>query len=277
LPDRFGRRLARNTQLVLLLESNLGRVADPAAGSGGMEELTDQLAAAAWREFHEIESVGGVWAALETELLQRKIAAVRAQREAAIVCRKEVLVGTNEFADLQELPVATANAARVTMHLPDIKFAFQALPCVRLAQPFEELRDGSDLLLARNGTRPKVFLANLGPMSDFGARATFAANFFAAGGIEAPANEGFSDGNAMLTAFAASGRKLACICSSDEVYAREGARAARALREAGAQVWVAGQPGALAQTFADTGVSRFIFAGCDAIEALRAAHAIVAG
>ena len=65
LPDRFARRLARNTQLILLEESNLAKVADPAAGSGGIEDLTDKLCRAAWALFQEIEAAGGAAAALE--------------------------------------------------------------------------------------------------------------------------------------------------------------------------------------------------------------------
>ena len=85
---RFARRVARNTQLVLLEESNLARVADPAAGSGALEAITQQLCAAAWSLFQEIENAGGVWAALETGLIQHNVAAVRAERQKAIAARQ---------------------------------------------------------------------------------------------------------------------------------------------------------------------------------------------
>ena len=81
LPDRFARRIARNTQLLLMEESNLAKVADPAAGSGGIEDLTDKLCRAAWTLFQEIEAAGGAPAALERGLIQDKIAKVRAERE----------------------------------------------------------------------------------------------------------------------------------------------------------------------------------------------------
>ena len=84
LPDPFARRVARNTQLVLLEESNLAKVSDPAAGSGGIETLTQQLCEAAWSLFQEIEEAGGVFAALEQSLIQRKVAATRSAREANI-------------------------------------------------------------------------------------------------------------------------------------------------------------------------------------------------
>ena len=91
LPDAFARRAARNTQLVLLEESNLAKVSDPAAGSGGIETLTQQLCEAAWSLFQEIEKAGGVFAALEQNLIQHKIAAMRKVRETNIARRKEVL------------------------------------------------------------------------------------------------------------------------------------------------------------------------------------------
>ena len=100
LPDRFARRIARNTQLILLEESNLAKVADPAAGSGGIEDLTAQLCGAAWAMFQEIERAGGAAAALEAGLIQSKVAAVRAAREKAIARRKDALTGTSEFPNI---------------------------------------------------------------------------------------------------------------------------------------------------------------------------------
>ena len=89
LPDRFARRLARNTQLILLEEANLAKVADPTAGSGAIAELTDRLCRAAWTLFQEIEAAGGAAAALAAGLLQRRAADTRTQREAAIATRNK--------------------------------------------------------------------------------------------------------------------------------------------------------------------------------------------
>ena len=100
LPDPFARRIARNTQLLLLEESNLAKVADPAAGSGALEDLTGKLCSAAWALFQEFERAGGVGPALEQGLVQSKIAAVRAAREKAIAQRKDVLTGTSDYPDL---------------------------------------------------------------------------------------------------------------------------------------------------------------------------------
>ena len=87
----------------------------------------------------------------------------------------------------------------------------------------------------------------------------------------------FAARDEMTAAFKASGAKLACLCSSDEVYAREAAAAAQALRHAGASVWLAGRPAALERELTQAGVCGFIFVGCDALAALRRAYDLIAG
>jgi methylmalonyl-CoA mutase len=137
LPDRFARRVARNTQLVLLEESNLAKVADPAAGSGAVEALTSELCAAAWALFQEIERAGGAAAALESGLIQNKIAAVRAEREKALADGRELLTGVTAFSDPAELPVAVLDVPPVPV--PDLPraVAFAPLKAMRLSQPYE--------------------------------------------------------------------------------------------------------------------------------------------
>ena len=276
LADRFARRIARNTQLVLLEEANLARVMDPAAGSGGLEDLTEKLCRAAWAQFQEIERAGGAWAALEAGLIQKKVMAVRAAREQAVARRKDVLTGTSDFPDLAEAPVAVLDIPRVASTPYPSVLKFDPLPPMRLAEPFERLRDASDRLLAQTGARPKIFLANLGKPADFTARAAFAKNFFEAGGLEAVSNDGFAGRDDMLAALRTAGAKLACLCSSDEVYAREAVAAAKSLAAAGVHVYLAGRPGEREQALRAAGITDFIFAGCDALAALRTAHGLIA-
>jgi methylmalonyl-CoA mutase len=271
LPDALARRAARNTQLVLLEESNLAKVADPAAGSGGIEALTQQLCEAAWVLFQEIEKAGGVFAALQQNLIQRKVAATRTVREANIAKRKEVLTGASEFPNLHEAHVAVLDAKPVELApYGETKITFDALAPMRLAAPFERLRDKSDDILKQTGVRPKVFLANLGTPADFTARATFAKSFFETGGIEAIDTEGFSDPTALGAAFKASGAALVCLCSSDKTYAEHAANAAKTLQAAGARhIYLAGRPGEQEASLRAAGVSDFVFAGGDALAALR--------
>jgi len=282
LPDHFARRIARNTQLILLEESNLAKVADPAAGAGGPESLTHELCVAAWSLFQEIEQAGGAAAALEQGLIQAMVAAVRAEREKAIARRKDALTGTSEFPDIAEMPVEVSAASPlVPSPSPRLRGEGEGgrrtpLPCLRLAEPFEALRDASDRVLDRTGARPKIFLANLGRLADFTARATYAKNFFEAGGIAAVTNDGFANHEEMLSSFNASGASLVCLCSSDAVYGTEAAAVASALREAGAEhIYLAGRPGELEPVLRAAGVGTFIHVGCDLVATLTAAHEIL--
>jgi methylmalonyl-CoA mutase len=273
LPDPFARRVARNTQLVLLEESNLAKVSDPAAGAGGIETLTQQLCESAWSQFQEIEKAGGVFAALEQNLIQRKVAATRAAREADVARRKTVLTGASEFPNLREARAAVLDAKPVTLDpYGQAKLKFDALEPMRLAAPFERLRDRSDTILKTNGARPKIFLASLGTAADFTARAAFAKSLFETGGIEAVDTEGFIDPTALAAAFKSSGAELACLCSSDKMYAEHAVAAAKALQAAGARhIYLAGRPGEQETALRNAGVSDFIFAGGDALAMLEEA------
>jgi methylmalonyl-CoA mutase len=273
LPDRFARRLARNTQLILLEEANLARVADPAAGTGAMGDLTGQLCRAAWSLFQEIESAGGAVAALEKGILQEKVAAVRSARQAAVATRRDPLTGTSEFPHLSELPVAVLDVPPTNAAAAHAKITFAPLPRIRLAEPYEALRDASDRALAATGQRPKVFLATLGTAADFTARATFAKNCFEAGGIEATPADAFAGRAEMISAFRASGASLACVCSSDKIYETQAADAASELAEAGARhIYLAGRGGRSESALKEAGVAAFIYSGCDALAALTETH-----
>jgi methylmalonyl-CoA mutase len=275
LPDAFARRIARNTQLILLEESNLAKVTDPAAGSGGIETLTRQLCEASWAQFQDIEKAGGAFAALTQNLIQRNVTATRDAREASVAKRRDVLTGASEFPNLHEKPAAVLDAeSRVPAPCDDAKITFDALTSMRLAAPFEKLRDRSDAWLRATGERPKVYLATLGTAADFTARATFARSFFEAGGIEAvdsssPPLIGKAETAALIAAFEASGAQLVCLCSSDEVYADHAAAAAQALHAADARhIYLAGRPGKLENALRLAGVQNFIFAGAGAITML---------
>jgi methylmalonyl-CoA mutase len=273
LPDPLARRAARNTQLVLLEESNLAKVSDPAAGSGGIETLTQQLSEAAWSLFQDIEKAGGIFPALQQTLIQRKVAATGAAREANIARRKEVMTGASEFANLHEAPVAVLDGKPVAPPSRKAAIEFDALSAMRLAAPFEGLRDRSDRILRDTGARPKVFLANLGTATEFTARATFAKSFFEAGGIEAVDSEGLTEPATLAGAFRASGAALACLCSSDKVYAGQAAAAAKALQAAGARhIYLAGRAGEQEAALRAAGVNDFVFAGGDALTVLQEAY-----
>ena len=259
LPDAFARRVARNTQLVLLEESNLGKVADPAAGSGGVEALTDALVERGYALFQDIEKAGGLSKALESGAFQAEVAKVADERAKNVARRKEPLTGASEFPDIHEKPVSVLLPAPAAE-----KLSAKALAPHRIAEAFEALRDQAEAA----DKRPTIFLANLGPVAAFTARATFAKNFFEAGGVEALGNDGFADAAALAAGFSASGAKLAVLCSSDALYGEQGLAAAKALAGAGAHLYLAGRPGDLEAQWREAGVRDFIFVGSDLLAQL---------
>ncbi|MCH9807954.1 MAG: methylmalonyl-CoA mutase subunit beta [Alphaproteobacteria bacterium] len=301
LPDGFARRVARNTQSVLLEESNLYRVADPAAGSGGYEALTDELAQAGWSLFQELEAESGIVASLKAGGIQSRIASKREASEKNVARRVEALTGTSEFPLLSEGALEVLDVkvdldrglakpvdgsgdmdfAEIIAGLlagksrdevtpgPGASLVAQALPSTRLGEPFEALRDAADAHKAKTGALPKVFLASLGPIAAHTGRSTWIRNLLGAGGIEAVVSDGYETAQEAADAFKASGTTVACICSSDDVYARTGAAAATALKEAGAaQVLLAGRPGDLETALSEAGVDGYVFAGQDVLELL---------
>ena len=213
LPDAFGRRIARNTSGLLIHESHVARVTDPAGGAYAIERLTDDFAVRAWAELEHLEEGGGVVATLPA--LRARIDDVVRDRDELVARRKRPLTGLSEFPNLAET-------------LPERRPYAEGTPD---AQPyghaFEELRD-------QPVSRP-VFLATMGTVAAHTARATFASNLFAAGGIGVVNPGRADDADAVLAAY--DGQPVVCLTGSDAAYAAWGAALVTALREAGAQ-WV---------------------------------------
>jgi methylmalonyl-CoA mutase len=267
-PEGHARRIARNTQTILIEESNLYRVADPAAGSGAIEALTEEVSTKAWALFRDIERAGGAGKALT--LIRDAVAKIREERQSNVARRKDAMIGTSDFPDLGEDRVAVLDTVPVPT-AADPRLSRAALPRMRLAEPFEALRDKSDDYLACHGERPKVFLACLGRPSDFNARASFAKSLFEAGGIEAVVGSGTTAD--IAAAFKASGAKLACLCSSDKFYAGGAGDAAKALAAAGAaHVYLAGKPRDGARELQAAGIGTFLYQGCDTLSLLHQAY-----
>ncbi|MFY1692842.1 methylmalonyl-CoA mutase subunit beta [Plantactinospora sp. WMMB782] len=255
LPDGFARRIARNTQALLIEEASLSRVVDPAGGSWYVERYTEDLARTAWAWFTEIERAGGMGKALDSGLVADRLAETWARRGDNLAHRRDPLTGVSEFPFLEE---------RLPVRPPAPPAPGGGLPGHRYAEVFEALRDRADTHTAADGSRPVVFLATLGPMAVHNARAGFAANLFAAGGIGTVRPPVGADEPARLAAeFTASGARVACLCSSDRTYAETAGPVAQALSAAGAtRVWLAGRP-------ADhPGVDDYLYAGCDAVRVL---------
>lgn len=281
VPEELGRRIARNTQVIAMEESQLARVADPTGGAWFTETFADDLAEAAWKEFQTIEQEGGFAEALTAGSFQKRIAEKREAREKDIARRKVPITGVSEFPLLDEITAPIADVAPVSAQDGISEeglahFITEALPAagpdatcepmkpIRLAAQFETLRDAA----AARPKAPAIFLARLGPIADHNARADFARNLFATGGVEskqAPVPP--QSPSETAAAFKASGCQIACICGSDDRYESEAVETAAALKAAGATyIWLAGK-------FEDEGIGSNIFMGCDVIHTLKLAHA----
>lgn len=246
----FARRIARNTQLLLLEESHIGQVLDPAGGSWFVEDLTAQLAREAWTHFQDIEARGGFVAARDHVAAQ--IAEIAARRSADIAHRRTAITGVNEFPNLAEKPLAQSDSAS---------------SIARYAAGFEALRDRSDAFLAKTGARPQVLLLPLGPLAEHNIRTTFASNLLASGGIEA-VNPGTVDAAGIAAAVADAGApSVAVLCGTDTRYGTDASAVVAAARAAGVrEVLLAGPEKAVAES--DAKPDGYLTAKIDAVEAL---------
>jgi methylmalonyl-CoA mutase len=305
LPGKLARRIARNTQVIAQEESSLGKVTDAPGGSWAIEKLGEDLAKATWPMFQQIESEGGLVKALVNGGFQLGVGEARAARLKAVARRKEWITGVNDFPVLADQApdmdaadhslivkrapeasgraprdrswAALKDAAADKATLADLAKTSdnggEAEPLwpIRLAEPFERLRDLADERRA-NGRAPLVFLAALGPLAEHSARLSYAQNFFAAAGIVAVPSSGDASWHAQ--AFKSTGCVIACICGSDKRYAAEAEATAQALTEAGAgRIYLAGKPGAGEAGLREAGVAEFIHVGVDVLASLELAHA----
>lgn len=286
-PTPFSRRLARNLQVMLMEESHLGKVADPAGGGYLHETLGARLAEAGWALFQQIESRGGLFETVKSGWLAAQIEDVRARRLARYATGREALIGVSHYPELDAKPVETgaadyqppaldapviepqpfadkikaaaAGAQVRVLDLPEPEWT--PIAPVRLAEPFETLRARAERFTSDTGARPRAFLATLGPLAAFNARAGFAKNRLAVAGVEALEPEVHDNVEACAEAFAASGARLAVICGADQAYQEKGEALTKLLKAAGAgQVWVAGKPDEIA------GVDHFIHMRSDALD-----------
>jgi len=252
VPAGFSRRIARNTQLLLLEESNIGRVVDPAAGSWYVDDLTERLAQQAWENFQQIEGNGGF--ADARGFVAQQLAKVGAHRTDDIDHRRTKITGVNEYPNLDEPPLQPGTAHETVR---------------RYAADFETLRDRSDEFLERTGARPQVLLLPLGPLAEHNVRATFAANLLATGGIEA-VNPGPIQPDGVAGAAARAGSPdTAVICGTNARYSTEVASIVEAAHAAGiTKLYLAGPQKAVADLDESHLPDDYLTATIDAVKAL---------
>jgi methylmalonyl-CoA mutase len=256
LPTPFARRVARNTQHVLLEECRLGHVADPAGGAWFVEKLTRDIAERAWSLMQQMEA-----RAAPLDLLHGWVAEARDRRRAVIATRRETITGVTDFPLLGAKPPQFDPSDR---RLPAGSFA-----PIRSAEPFEQLR-----AKAEAAGSPRVFFANLGALAEFGPRAQWARNLFASGGVDSIGpEEAHATMETLIEAFRITKARVAVITGTDARYAEHAENAAQRLKAAGAD-WVilAGKPGEREAALRKAGVDQFIFAGQNALGELETLH-----
>jgi methylmalonyl-CoA mutase len=276
LPTELGRRIARNIHVLLAEESSLGRVMDPAGGSFALEALSEETAKSAWATFQNFEAKGRLGEALKSGSLQSQLAAHRTSQSADIATRRTGITGVSEFPDLDEVSVQIEEVPTALSPMPDFTERVEALASFRYASDFETLRDAAESFETTAGQAPSVFLANLGSLADFTARAAFAQNVFESGGLRALGNAGFENTAEVAKAFTKSGARVACLCSTDTLYKDQAMKVVIALRAVGAKaVYLAGKPGDEKASYEAAGLTGFIFIGCNVLQILNDAHRVI--
>jgi methylmalonyl-CoA mutase len=329
-PDEFSQRIARNTQIILQKECDLDRVIDPAGGAWFVERLTDSIARAAWALFQEVEKRGGMAAAMKAGFPQAEVAKTAAEKLKNVATRRDVIIGTNQFANLKEKPLpkpacdaaafqrlraeqvaafrTSADEAQSTAVIAKLAKIVEAgktglfATCVeavaagatlgeitralrandqpdapvtpvklqRAAQEFERLRAAVECYAAGTGARPKVFLANMGPLAQYKARADFSRGFFAVGGFDTVYPKGFATVEEAAAKALESGAPVIVICSTDETYPALVPGLVKAIKDKDARrtVVLAGYPPDQVAAHQQAGVDEFVHVRVNAVELL---------
>lgn len=272
-PDEFSERIARNQQFLLKEESHLDKVIDPAGGSYYVETLTVAIAKEAWKLFLEVEDKGGFLACVNDGSVQAVIRETAAKRHTDVARRKEILLGTNQYPNINEMAadkivnLAGANSCGCGHKDEETCETSKGLPTKRAASDFEALR----LATEAASNRPKVFMLTIGNLAMRLARAQFSSNFFGCAGYEIIDNLGFNTVEEGVDAALAKGADIVVLCSSDDEYA-ELAPAAFKYLDGRAEFVVAGAP-ACTDDLKAVGINDFVHVRCNVLETLQAFNA----
>jgi methylmalonyl-CoA mutase len=264
----LGRRMARNTQLVLLEEASLHRVSDPAGGSWYVESLTDQLARAAWDAVQEIERAGGIAEELRSGEVARRVSAAAAQRHDEFARRRRWMTGVNMFPLLGDdgLERVGKDEEEALDAVPETLPDGDVLAPVRDAAQFEALRARAVRIAAERHAEPTILLACLGPLSEHVNAALWAKSFFESGGVTTLPSGVQPDAAAQGSLLADSRLTVAALCQGRDAAPGLQREVVEALRAAGARrVYVAG---ATQEQAAAVGADLGVRDGVDMIEVL---------
>ena len=263
--DDFGYRIARNQQLLLKEESYLDKIADPAAGSYYIENLTDQIARGAWGNFLKIEELGGFCKAIREGYVQDEVEKTARQRDLDIATRKTTILGTNQYPNLLEKMGDKAGHKEHCSCSCEKGDEVRVLKPYRGAEPFETLR----LATEKSGKRPRVFLLTYGNLTMRKARAGFATNFFGVAGYEIIDNPGFASPEEGAKAALESKADIVVLCSSDDEYAELTKPVCDALKGKVKSLVLAGFPKEMVETYKGYGIDEFIHVKTNVLECLQ--------
>ncbi len=261
-PDTFSERIARNQQFLLKEESHLDKVVDPAGGSYYVETLTVNIAEQAWKLFLATEEEGGFFALGGEGKIQAAVNESCAKRHTDVARRKEILLGTNQYPNVNELAAGKIEKKAGCCCSGEQKGA-NALAMKRAATDFEALR----LATEASANRPKVFMLTIGNLAMRLARAQFSTNFFGCAGYEIIDNLGFETVEAGVDAALEKGADIVVLCSSDDEYATFAPEAFKYLAGR-AEFVVAGAP-ACAEELKAAGIEHFVHVRCNVLETLQ--------
>ncbi|MCH5319872.1 MAG: methylmalonyl-CoA mutase small subunit [Paramuribaculum sp.] len=266
-PDDFSERIARNQQFLLKEESHLDKVVDPAGGSYYVETLTVSIAHEAWKLFLEVEDNGGFLQEVNNGEIQKVIKATSEKRHTDVARRKEILLGTNQYPNINEFAapkIKTNGCSCGCAHKSEGDNAENALPTTRAASDFEALR----LATEAAAKRPKVFMLTIGNLAMRLARAQFSTNFFGCAGYEIIDNLGFDTVEQGVDAAMEKGADVVVLCSSDDEYAELAPKAFKYL-DGRAEFVVAGAP-ACSDDLKAVGITNFINVRSNVLDTLKA-------
>ena len=258
-PTEFSKRIARNVELLLKNESHFDQVVDPAGGSYYVENLTQSIAAEAWKLFLEIEEKGGYTAAYKAGFVKERIAASAAAKDKAIATRRQTLLGANQYPNFTEVADKTITAEAVTRKQAE----GNTLAPYRGAMAFEEMR----LHVDRSGKQPKAFMLTCGSLAMARARAQFSCNFFGCAGIRVQDNTFFKSIEEGAKAALESKAEIVVVCAADDDYA-EAAPKVKELLGGKAILVVAGAPACMPELEAQ-GITNFINVKSNVLETLK--------
>ena len=267
-PDAFSERIARNQQFLLKEESHLDKVVDPAGGSYYVETLTVSIAKEAWKLFIEVQDKGGFFTMVDNGEVQAAVNASNQKRHADMARRKEILLGTNQFPNFNEMAAGKIEKEEgCKCGCSADGDNAKALNMSRQASDFEKLR----LATEKASNRPKVFMLTIGNLAMRLARAQFSSNFFGCAGYEIIDNIGFNTVEEGVNAAMEKGADIVVLCSSDDEYAAF-APEANTLIDGRAEFVVAGAPACMEELQAK-GITNFIHVRSNVLETLQAFNA----